>query len=88
MNNVRGLLASAKTLNDDENKMMRQYALGLYMYALEEYGKSVLLKRAMTGNKDKYEIDGWILGYGNPKRGNAHDKKMKVASISCLRIAE
>ena len=77
--NVRGLLASAKILNDDESVMMRQYALGLYMYAVEEYGKAVLLKKAITGNKDKYKIDGWILGHGNPKRGNAHDKKMKVA---------
>ncbi|HJR84091.1 MAG TPA: AbiV family abortive infection protein [Nitrososphaeraceae archaeon] len=77
--NVMGLLASAKILCDDENEIIRQYALGLYVYAVEEYGKAILLKRAIKGNKDKYEIDGWILGYGKPKRGNAHNKKMKAA---------
>jgi AbiV family abortive infection protein len=54
--NVRGLLAGAKILND--NVMTQQYALGLYIYAVEEYGKAILLKRAITGNEEKYQIDG------------------------------
>jgi hypothetical protein len=48
------------------------------MYAVEEYGKAILLKNAITGNKDKYQIDGWILGIGKPNQGTAHDKKMRV----------
>jgi AbiV family abortive infection protein len=76
LDNVRGLLASAKILNLCE--VTQQYALGLYMYAVEEYGKAILLKNVITGNKGKYKIDGWILGDGYPKRGNAHDEKIKT----------
>lgn len=81
--NVRGLLTAAKILND--NVVTQQSALGLYMYAVEEYGKAILLKNAITGNKNKYDIDGWILGIGNPSsnsmtgnRVNAHDEKLRI----------
>lgn len=36
------------------------------MYAVEEYGKAILLKKSIKGNKERYDIDGWILGFGNP----------------------
>lgn len=75
--NVRGLLEAAKTLN--ENDKTQQYALGLYMYAVEEYGKAILLKRAITGNQKKYQIEQWILGIGDPNNTTtSHDEKMKV----------
>jgi hypothetical protein len=77
LENVRGLLAGAKTLN--ENDLTQQYALGLYMYAVEEYGKAILLKKAITGNKKQYQIEQWIIGIGDPNNTTtSHDEKMKV----------
>jgi hypothetical protein len=61
--NVKGLLNSASLLV--KNRDSQQYALGLYVYAVEEYGKAILLRRYITGNKDKYQIPGWVLGIGN-----------------------
>jgi len=79
--NVRGLLASAKMLN--ENVTTQQYALGLYMYAVEEYGKAIMLKNSITGNKKRYHILGWILGKGKPNQItetgiDAHSKKIMI----------
>jgi hypothetical protein len=53
-------LYSASLLLGNQNS--QQYALGLYVYAIEEYGKAILLKRYITENKDKYQIPGWIFG--------------------------
>jgi AbiV family abortive infection protein len=47
--NVQNLLDSAKLLLNSENT--HQYALGLYMYSIEEYGKAVILKGFLTENK-------------------------------------
>jgi AbiV family abortive infection protein len=75
--NTKRLLEGAKTLN--ENDRTEQFALGLYMYAVEEFGKAILLKKAITGNQKEYQIFGWILGLGKPnERGNAHDEKIKI----------
>jgi AbiV family abortive infection protein len=54
IDNVKGLLHSASLLLDNKNS--QQYALGLYIYAVEEYGKAILLKKYITRNKDKYQI--------------------------------
>ena len=62
IDNVKGLLDSASLLLDNKNS--QQYALGLYIYAVEEYGKAILLKKYITRNKDKYQIPGWIFGSG------------------------
>jgi hypothetical protein len=64
IDNVKGLLHSASLLLDNTNS--QQYALGLYIYAIEEYGKAILLKSYITGNKDKYQIPGWTFGKGKP----------------------
>lgn len=34
------------------------------MYAVEEFGKAILLGEYFTGNKEKYQIPGWIFGHG------------------------
>ena len=47
--NVSALLDSASILT--ENADTEQYALGLYMYAVEEYGKAILLKKYTLGKK-------------------------------------
>jgi hypothetical protein len=60
IDNVKGLLHSASLLLD--NSASQQYALGLYMYAIEEYGKAILLRNYITRDRDKYQIPGWILG--------------------------
>jgi len=50
------------------------------MYAVEEYGKAILLKRTITGNKKKYQIEQWILGIGDPNDTTiSHDEKMRIA---------
>ncbi|MGB8036199.1 MAG: hypothetical protein WCF03_20480 [Nitrososphaeraceae archaeon] len=64
VDNVKGLLRSSSLLL--ENRDSLQYALGLYVYAVEEFGKALLLKKYITGNKKKYLIPGWIIGKGNP----------------------
>jgi hypothetical protein len=62
--NVRGLLHSSSVLLDNQDS--QQHALGIYIYAVEEFGKAILLRSYITGNKRKYQIPGWILGRGNP----------------------
>ncbi len=77
--NVRGLLASAKILNDYAET--EQYALGLYMYAVEEYGKAILLSNSITasGTGQTYLIDKWILGDGKANNHTrSHDEKINI----------
>jgi hypothetical protein len=64
IDNVKSLLHSSSLLLD--NNEGQQYALGLYVYAVEEFGKAILLKNYITGGKKKYDIPGWILGKGDP----------------------
>ena len=56
IDNVKGLLYSVSLLLGNQDS--QQYALGLYVYAIEEYGKAILLKSYITGNKDNYQIPG------------------------------
>jgi hypothetical protein len=74
MENVRGLLRSASHLLDIGDS--QQYALGLYVYAVEEYGKAILLSSYNTGNNARHQIPGWILGKGKLliKSITNHDK--------------
>jgi hypothetical protein len=65
IDNVQGLLESSLHLLDTQEN--GQYAAGLYMYAVEEFGKAVLLKEYATENKKNHHIPAWILGIGNPK---------------------
>jgi AbiV family abortive infection protein len=53
--NVGGLLKSAKLLLGQDGQ---QYALGLYMYAVEEFGKAQLLKTHTMS----HIIPNWIFG--------------------------
>src|SRR5215467_5548034 len=62
--NVKGLLNSASLLV--KNRDSQQYALGLYVYAVEEFGKAILLREYFTGNEERYQIPGWIFGDGRP----------------------
>lgn len=64
IDNVKGLLRCSSLLLGNRESL--QYALGLYVYAVEELGKAILLKKYITGNKKKYHIPAWILGEGKP----------------------
>jgi hypothetical protein len=75
IDNVKGLLNSSSLLLDNRDSL--QYALGLYMYAVEEFGKALLLRIYITGKKKKYQIPGLILG----KSVNATVKDIKADSI-------
>jgi hypothetical protein len=71
--NVQNLLYSAKLLLEHENSL--QYALGLYLYAIEEYGKAEILREYLQDNKSKYSIPEWIFGKGKFGR-EAHNNKL------------
>jgi AbiV family abortive infection protein len=73
--NVRNLLDAAKRLLDSENTF--QFALGLYIYAVEEYGKAKLLKRHL---ERKTPVPGWIFGRDGKV---AHQNKLSEG-FSCL----
>jgi hypothetical protein len=75
--NVNCILVGARMLMN--SRITVQYAIGLYIYAVEEYGKAILLKKCITGEKEKYYIPDWILGKSRPdKKFNAHDLKIIV----------
>jgi hypothetical protein len=57
--------------------------LGLYVYAIEEYGKAILLKSYLTGNKDKYQIPGWIFG-AKFVIGNIHEDSILMNLLTRL----
>jgi AbiV family abortive infection protein len=74
--NVQGLLKSAKCLLEDKSTV--QYALGLYMYAVEEYGKAHLLKSHLTGKKSHILIESWIFGGSYPSKTlTSHNAKLR-----------
>jgi hypothetical protein len=64
IDNVKGLLPCSSLLLGNRESI--QYVLGLYVYAVEEFGKTILLKKYMTGKKKKCHIPAWILGGGKP----------------------
>lgn len=72
--NVQNLLDSAKLLLNNENS--HQYALGLYVYAFEEFGKAEILKDHRI--KNEYSFPSWIFGKGRDKR-KAHFRKLSEA---------
>jgi AbiV family abortive infection protein len=55
---VKGLLNSALILLD--HKESQQYSLGLYIYAIEEFGKAIMLKRQVDGKRAAYKIPNFI----------------------------
>ena len=57
-----------------DNDDTRQYAAGLYLYAVEEYGKARLLKKLFTQTGGK--IPGWIFGRRDSRILNAHNAKI------------
>jgi hypothetical protein len=73
LENVQNLLDSAILLlkNDDS----QQFALGLYMYAIEEYGKAEIFREYLLENKSNYLIPEWIFGRGDDAR-KGHDRKL------------
>jgi AbiV family abortive infection protein len=73
--NVQNLLDSVKLLLEGEDS--HQYALGLYMYAIEEYGKAEILRDYIMKNKSKYSVPEWIFGRGKVGR-KGHDRKLSV----------
>ncbi|HEX7178835.1 MAG TPA: AbiV family abortive infection protein [Nitrososphaeraceae archaeon] len=69
MENVNCLLKSAKLLH---NQGSLQYALGLYMYAVEEYGKAQLLKMHLG----KHKIPIWLFGRKVSQSFSPHNAKI------------
>jgi AbiV family abortive infection protein len=88
INNVQNLLDSAILLLGKENS--HQYALGLYMYAIEEYGKAELLRDLLVQNKRKYSIPDWIFGRGRyARKGHVRklSKAFKILPDNCRKLS-
>ena len=66
--NVQNLLDGAKGLLDNENTF--QFALGLYIYAVEEYGKAGLLKSHLWTKK----LFGTWLDIWQGRKGSSSEK--------------
>lgn len=59
--NIEGLLCGAKLLLSNDKTY--RYAIGLYMFSVEEFGKTLLSKKCFTQNKQKtYAVPKWIFG--------------------------
>lgn len=90
--NSSGLLEAAELLLPNKNTL--QYALGLYMYAIEEYGKAHLVKCCFTGTKNVYSIPRWIFGgRERPTSGkNSHVEKLSEGFRNlphiCLKLSK
>lgn len=55
-------------------------SLGIYSYALEEFGKSLRLKDYLQNDLESYDIPMWIFGRGrHPEDKNAHSEKITRA---------
>jgi AbiV family abortive infection protein len=77
IDNVNKLLESSRLLLNNGKDETGYYALGLYLYAIEEYGKAQLLKGCFTGNKKEYLVPAWIFGVKRPPSGRtSHDEKI------------
>jgi AbiV family abortive infection protein len=76
--NVNELLESSRLLLDSNKDETGYYALGLYLYAVEEYGKTQLLKGCFIGNKDQYPVATWIFGVPqrSPSGQTSHNEKL------------
>jgi AbiV family abortive infection protein len=77
--NVLNLLDTAKLLLNNESSC--QYALGLYIYAIEEYGKVEILKNYLkegNNNNGRYSIPIWVFGKGDDAR-KGHWRKLSEA---------
>jgi hypothetical protein len=77
---VRELLRIASHLLDIKDS--QQHALGLYVYAVEEYGKAILLRSYITEKKAKYQIPGWILGKRKPSIKSINGDKILYKLLS------
>jgi len=73
---------SEKLLNDAEillnNKGNLTNILGLYTFALEEYGKGLLLQDIIKAHKTKFEVPSNLFGRGKGTK-KAHEKKFTRA---------
>jgi HEPN superfamily AbiV-like protein len=77
--NVQNQLYSVNLLLANHNT--QQYAIGLYIYAVEEFGKTVVLTDCFNRKvKKKYLVPKWIFGRANNQRldQSAHDKKLQA----------
>lgn len=74
--NSSGLLEAAELLLRNNNSL--QCALGLYMYAIEEYGKAQLVKRCFIGSDNVSSIPGWVFGWrpGPASGKTSHEEKL------------
>jgi AbiV family abortive infection protein len=74
--NAANLLEAADILL--QNTKTQQYSLGLYMYALEEFGKSQLIKKYFEENE---EIPKWIFGRRDPQIKDSHKRKIEFGLL-------
>lgn len=84
LKNVEGLLDGVSLLLDSEPT--RKYALGLYMYALEEYGKAWILKVILEKEKPEgYTKPQAVFDYGS--HNNKIDAGLKHLPRQCRLVS-
>jgi AbiV family abortive infection protein len=71
---ARRLICASKLLANHEEFL--SYALGLYVFALEEYGKSRMLQKAKSSCSNLHLVHRKIFGFGD---GKSHKKKINEA---------
>jgi len=76
-------LERAKQLAKDAlylaKKSNTTHAFGLYTFAVEEYGKALLLKEQKKMKKGNFIVPAWIFGGKSRKRANSHQQKFQKA---------
>ncbi len=76
INRSKELISDAKLLAEQGNI---SHALGLYTFAIEEYGKSLLILEQTEKDGGNIIIPTWIFGGKSKKRANSHIKKIEKA---------
>ena len=77
---VSRLLNSVESLLSSQDKFWESsHALGLYTFAIEEFGKGLLLKDRYQQGSHKIQIPSWIFAKHVPREIKPHDEKIKRA---------
>jgi|SRR3990172_3830719 len=78
---VARLLDNVETLIDNQKNFWESsHALGLYTFAIEEFGKALLLKDHYKKGDQNIHVPTWIFSKGRfPREIKSHDEKIKRA---------
>lgn len=76
LENVVRLTKLSKLVLENNNTA---FAFGLYTYAIEEYGKFIVMRDESKKSKNGYLVPNWIFGGNKNKRSLSHKSKLERA---------